>query len=185
MQSRTAAAVAVAATIVISGCGGSTKTVTEHPPASSAGPQTSTNPSEAPTKTQFIKQADAICTSATAALKDQQKAVNAAADAVNTSNTATNRRALAEAMRNAIDVASPMLDKLRALDPPAADRVTISKYLDGIATQIDLLSQFARAVDSNDGSAVTSLSQQLDTERATTKGLAQGYGFKYCGSGSS
>ncbi len=88
-------------------------------------------------------------------------------------------------MNRGAQIASPLLDQLRALQPPASDRVVVAKYLSGVASQINLLQQFATAVENDDARGVKTISQQFAQGKASVRGLAQGYGFKVCGSGTS
>lgn len=163
---------------LLAACGGSNS-------SSSASSPTATTSASALTKAQFITRADAICTRANAKLKSQQNVINAALKADQANDTATNRQALGEAMNRGAQIASPLLDQLRALQPPASDRVVVAKYLSGVASQINLLQQFATAVENDDARGVKTISQQFAQGKASVRGLAQGYGFKVCGSGTS
>jgi hypothetical protein len=99
------------------------------------------------------------------------------------SDSATNRQALAQALQRVVQLASSQLDRFRALQPPASDRVVVSKYLAAVASQIALVQQFASAVQDDDSQQVRALSPQISQGKATAQGLAQGYGFTVCGSG--
>jgi hypothetical protein len=150
---------------------------------SSGSASTSTPAASAPTKATFIAKADAICTTARTQLNAQQTVVNAKVAAEEANDTATNRHALGDAVTQDIAIASPLLDQLRTLEPPAGDRVIIGKYLSAVAGQITLYQQFVTAVENNDAQAIQTVSQQIQQGKASAKGLAQGYGFKVCGSG--
>ena len=166
----------VVALTTLAGCGSAGTPTT---------PSTTTPPSAtaAPAKAAFIAEADTICANARAKLRVQQAAINAALKAEQANDTATNRHVLGDALNQDSLVASPLLDQLRGLQPPAADRVVIAKYESGVASQIGLIQQFANAIDSNDAQAVRTIVQQLQLGKASVQGLAQGYGFKVCGSG--
>jgi hypothetical protein len=124
-----------------------------------------------------------ICANANARLRAQQTSINAALKADQANDTATNRHALGNALDQDAQIASPLLDQLRALEPPAGDRVIAAKYESGVASQIGLIQQLANAVNNNDAQAVKTISQQFQQGKASVRRLAQGYGFKVCGSG--
>ncbi len=170
-------ATAVALCAVVAGCGSSGNSTTGSP---ATAPTTTTS---ALTKGTFIAQAHAICQAGRIKLTRQQSVVDAVTRAEQSSDTPANRDALAAALDKFVRIASPELDQLRALEPPASDRVVISKYLAGVAPQISLLEQFVTAVRSNDAQAVQMLATQLQQGKALVQGLGQGYGFKVCGSG--
>ncbi len=164
------ALVLIAATIAIAGCGGS-------------GTQPTSTTSAPVTKAQFIAAADRICARGSAAVDAYQGKVNAASAAEQASDTAAHRDALASALQSAAAPAGPVLDQLRALTPPAADRAVVAQYLADVARQTGLLGQLATAVRNDDGTAATTVSQQIATGKTAFERLAQGYGFKVCGSG--
>ena len=112
-----------------------------------------------------------------------QTKVDAAINADLTSDTAANRTLFAEALRKAAAVTRPFLDELRALSPPASDRVVFARYLSGVAGQVDLLDALADGIDADDQAAIDGATTRLRQGKASVKGLAQGYGFKACGSG--
>jgi hypothetical protein len=133
------------------------------------------------TKAQFIAMADKVCRAASSQLKTRQTAVNAAAKLEAKHDTAAHRAALAAAVREETALARPQLDQLRALTPPAADRSVVAKYIAAVASNADLIDQFAAAIDANSGRGVSVASAKLAEGKATADGLAQGYGFKVCG----
>ena len=98
-------------------------------------------------------------------------------------DTAANRAAVATTLRQAAQVSSPSLDKLRALTPPAADSALVSQYLAGVASQISLFNRLADAIARNDVAGVRAVAQQINQGKTKIDGLAQSYGFNVCGSG--
>jgi hypothetical protein len=172
-------AFAVVAIAVMAGCGGSSGTTSS---GSSSSARTS---APALTKSEFISQADAICGQAKVKGKAEVDAVNAAVKAEQGNDSAANRQALGNALNREIQVAKPVLDQLRALQPPPGDRVVIAKYLGAVASNISLAQQFVTAVESDESQAMQTISQQINQGTSTADGLAQGYGFKVCGSGTS
>jgi len=123
-----------------------------------------------------------VCRAAVDSLKHRQKKIDTAARAEQVNDTAANRTVLAAALRAEVGRAQPQLDQLRALTPPPSDRVVIAKYLAGVAGQVTLVDQLATAIDNNDSPTFKVVSQRLTVGKAEVRGLAQGYGFKICGS---
>lgn len=167
--------VLICAAQAMAGCGNGSSS-----PAAPAGRAASSPAST--TKSQYISEGDAVCRAAVDSLKHRQKKIDAAARAEQVNDTAANRTVLAAALRAEVGRAQPQLDQLRALTPPPSDRVVIAKYLAGVAGQITLVDQLAAAIDNNDSSTFKVVGQQLTVGKAEVRGLAQGYGFKICGS---
>jgi hypothetical protein len=101
-----------------------------------------------------------------------------------TSDTAANRQALGNAINHVIATAEPVLNQLRGLQAPRADRVVVAKYLAGVASQITLYQQLVSAIENDDPGSVQTIGQQIDQGKASVDGLAQGYGFRVCGAAS-
>jgi hypothetical protein len=164
--------------VLAAGCGSSS--------TSSGGASSSAKTSGRPlTKAEFIARADAICAKSKSDFDPLQKNINAALQAEQTSDTATNRKALANAFNSAAQSASPFVDQLRALQPPPGDRVVIAKYLGSVTSNIKLLQQYGNAIAANAPRSVQTLAQQLNQGSATAKSMAQSYGFHVCGAGTS
>jgi len=149
-------------------------------PAAPAG-RAASSPAPA-TRSQYISEGDAVCRAAVDSLKHRQRKIDAAVRAEQVNDTAANRAVLAAALRAEVGRAQPQLDQLRALTPPPSDKVVIAKYLAGVAGQVTLVDQLATAIDTNDIPTFKVVSQQLTVGKAAVRGLAQGYGFKICGS---
>lgn len=160
--------------IALVGCGSSsTVTVTT----------TKTTTPPVPTKDEFIAKADAICKEANANTVAKNE-VAAAQTALQANETPATRTRLSNAMRTYATELRASQDKLRALESPPADRVTINKWLDATSTQIFLWEGLASAIERNEASRAHVLYGEAESNVNTAKGLAQGYGFKECGSGS-
>jgi hypothetical protein len=169
IRQRPAAWPVVAAGLALAGCGGAAK------PSS---PKTS--PVAPSTRAQFIAQADAVCLAARGSLGQLQastKSLLALKDA------AKAYAAAAPLFRRAQAVEQGELSRLRALRPPAADAATVASYLQAGASDVALVGRFAEAFGRHDRTALVTLARQAASTAATTKGLAQGYGFKVCGHG--
>jgi hypothetical protein len=170
----------VLVSVFVAGCGGSSSpgrsTAATTPPGPSTAPA-----SAAPTRAAFIAQADRICRTSAGLLNAQQRTIDAALQADQTSDTPANRAALAAALRRDEILVTPQLNRLRVL-APVADRVVVGRYLASVASQIQLIEQFAVAVEKQDRPALNVIAQQLTQGKATATSLAQGYGLQVCGS---
>jgi hypothetical protein len=81
-----------------------------------------------------------------------------------------------------IPLSEDTLRKFEKLRPPPANTDVIDGYLDAERRQIAALRQVSKAAADEDRAAVErSVAQIRDTGRRA-RGLAQGYGFKVCGS---
>ena len=119
----------------LAACGSSSSSSTTQK-TSGTGPPTTTSTTAtssaatapvAPTKTEFIAKADAICKDARAN-KATSDEVEAAEAAIKANETAATRTRLAKAIRAAGKDATALKEKLQALEPPPAGRVTVSQY---------------------------------------------------------
>jgi hypothetical protein len=165
---------------LVAGCGSSG--TTSVPETATTRPATSVPAAPAPTKAQFIAKADAICAAGNGSHADaEQKKIDAAVRADQTNDTPAARDAVATGLEAEVAIANPLLDRLRALTPPTADRVVVSRYLAVMASQINLVDQLSTAIAGDDAATVTTVSQQVTDGKANLNGLAQGYGFKVCG----
>jgi len=80
--------------------------------------------------------------------------------------------------------ATTLLRNLRALKPPKGDEATVARYLQGSEDQIAGFGDVISAARERDASKFSALVSSLRTKAATVRGIAQGYGFKVCGSSS-
>jgi hypothetical protein len=175
------------AVIAAQGCGSSSSSNATQKPSATSAPTsttstTTTTASAAPTKAEFIAKADAICKEARANTSTTDE-VKAALAALQANETAANRARYAKALRAQAKYLTATREKLQALEPPPEDRVTVSNYLEAGGTAISLAQSLATAVESRDVARITPLVDELNTKTTKAKGIAQGYGFKVCGSG--
>jgi hypothetical protein len=143
---------------------------------------TATTAPPSPAKARFVVAADRVCLATDNKLEAQQAKVDAAVKAEQKKSTAGHRKALGSAIRQETSLTRAELTRLRALKPPAADRAVVARYLAAVGSQIQLVGQFATAVDDNDAAGVTTVSAKLTLGETTVENLAGGYGFKVCGS---
>jgi hypothetical protein len=170
MRSKLAATVVAAVVALIGGCGGGDdEPATERQSTGGEAQRT------APTKAEFIEQADEICAEA----KRKLAPVSRAGDA---KNERGDIEGAAGELRKAVRIADEQLNKLRGLTPPEADRAVLAKYFDTIAEQKGLIRRIADALEEGDEEQATALASELDEGQQRAQGLAQGYGFKECGS---
>jgi hypothetical protein len=186
----------------LGGCGGSSSTpttaATTTPEATSGtalpgglpgatGTTGTTTPTVAvtPARARFVIQADRVCLRTDNQLEVEQAKVDVAVKAEQDKSTAAHRKSLASAMHAETSLAKGELTQLRALKPPPADRAVVARYLTIVASQVQLVDQFAEAVDDNDAAGVTTVSAKLTLGEKPLETLAQAYGFKVCGSTSS
>lgn len=161
--------------IAVAGCGGSSSS------SSQSGSGTSGIP--APTRAQFIAEADGICRNARARGIAETAAIRAKTNAVGASDTAATRQALANQLNSSAGVESTFLDQLRALHQPPNDGAVISKYLAGLSAGIGLIRQLATNVANNDTQGIQRTAQQAQQRSTSDMALARSYGFKVCGAG--
>ncbi|HEX3873881.1 MAG TPA: hypothetical protein VHW26_07030 [Solirubrobacteraceae bacterium] len=152
------------------------------PGASGATGATTPTAPPSPARARFITQADRVCLTTDNELEVAQAKVDTAVKAEQKKSTTGHRKALAAGMRGETSLAKTELTRLRALRPPAADRAVVAKYLAAVASQVQLVDQFAKAVDDDDAAGVTTTSAKLTLGETTVDDLAGAYGFKVCGS---
>jgi hypothetical protein len=201
----TPGAVAVLLALALAGCGGSsaktntagstgattptlTATTSTTPPVSGSAPAPipfEPVPSSGPTLTKqlFISRADVICKQAQTEFAAQQKQIDAAGKADQAHDTPANRMAVADALRADLTLAEQQLNHLRALEPPAADRTSVTAYFAAVASQLMLVSRLASGIAANDAVGVSRINSELDIGVQQAQTLAAAYGFKVCGAG--
>ncbi len=166
-----------AAALVLGGCGGGGGAATKAGPAPGA-PASASAPAPTPAKAAYIAQADAVCQSTRASLAQlhtQALALFALGD------TPKAYSAAATLFRRVQSLEQGELTRLQALRPPAADVTPATGYLQAGTAAVALLGRVADAFARHDKPTLTALVHQGARMAATTKGLAQGYGFKVCG----
>lgn len=152
------------AALVLSACGG--------------GAATKAGPTPSPTKAAYIARADAVCQSARASLAQVQGPTKALLALGDTPKAYTQAAIL---FRRIQTLEQDELRRLQALPLPAGDVTTLRSYLQGVSSAVALVGRLADAFARRDKPTLTALVQQGSRMAATTKGLAQGYGFKVCG----
>jgi ABC-type Fe3+-hydroxamate transport system substrate-binding protein len=118
-------------------------------------------------KAEYIAQADAVC-------KEAETDINAL-DPPATSNDLDNYAA------EVTDISDEAISDLRALRPPPADAEMLGQIVDNIERSIELLPDYVRATQAQDGPQMRDLEAQLQGIQDETTQLAHDYGFEECG----
>jgi hypothetical protein len=171
------ALVGVAMATVAAGCGGSSTTTTQ----TQTQTVTAQRPGAAPTKAEYIRQVDGICSK----YLSTGRALTRQIQNVGQPENVAQLHLLASLYRRAADHATQAYQQIRQVTPPAGDETIVDNWLSTANTTISLTRDFANAVDSakgTNGSQLRILVKEIDASNAKAKGIAQGYGFTVCGS---
>jgi hypothetical protein len=167
--------VALALGLVAVGCGGGGR-----PTTTQTQTVTTQGKGGAPTKAKYIKQADAICQrlhAETRSLSDRYRDLAARAFP-----TDAEIQEAADIVRHTADSARKAAQELQALTPPNGDADIINNWLTTGESGIPLNEQLADAIENQDAGQMNTLTQQIASANDKADGIAQGYGFKVCGS---
>jgi hypothetical protein len=160
----------------IVGCGGATSsdttTVTQTVTVQKQG-------GPAPTKAHFIESADALCQQFQTELVPLQRQLQSLPPPA----TRKDRYADADVMRQYADTLQRPVTKIRQLRPPQGDEEIVNQWLSTAEDSIALFRDVAAAYEFGDVHQVHVLKAESAARANTAKGIAQGYGFKVCGSG--
>lgn len=170
---RSIALILVGVTLCVSGCGGpfnsdtgstSTVTVKDDQPLS---------------RSQFIEQADAICAKfdpKVQALGDEAEEI------IQEGNEGDDELAeAADIFRSVNPVVEGGVEELRAITPPTADAKAFASYERSVEAQMTALDDLSDALEDGDVPGIEEVRTELETQNATTDGLAEGLGFEVCG----
>lgn len=175
MTGRVTAVSAATAIVLLTGCGGggTTKTVT----APASGASRATPAPSGVSKAAFIRQADRLCqdyrTRLSSTSREGQRLSQLPANEALT-------RAVPIYDRYRTEVVT-LVRKLRALTPPKGDEGPVTRYLQGGDEVIARLDEIITAGRQQDASKFATLTASLRTRTEAIGGIAQGYGFKVCG----
>ena len=156
---------------IVAGCGGG---------GSSSSSSSARNSSSALSKTEFIDQADAVCTESqaeTAPLRKEAEKIEGSSEPESQENLTR----LAEILQQADVNAEKEYAELRELEPPAGDEKVIDSML-GKAEEAAAYS--LRGAEALEEDELTEFSGIMGTARPLNeraKAMAEGYGFKVCG----
>ena len=156
LAARSSAATAALLLVFGAGClGGGT---------SSSGGGTTT--AGGPTRAQFEQRAVAICQ------RYQRR--------IGTLKTASDLAHLAAQGRRAVALEQAELRELRALTPPAADRVAVTRMLDSLQQSIATGAKLVAAAQANDTAGVAADAEQLKSQLGATGVFARPFGLDVC-----
>ena len=165
----------LAAMLAIAGCGGGNTTT--HTDTQTV----TTGKGSTPTRSEFIKQADAIC----ANYRPKAARLEREIQDIGQPQNVEQLHRVADLYRQLAAGVARQAEKLRKLTPPAGDESIIDNWLSTGQTTTSLARDFADAIDAakgTNGSRLRSLAKQISAYSSKARGIAQGYGFKVCGS---
>lgn len=175
-MTRKAVAVAlVVAGVALPGCGGEDERVERQPRSGDAeARKTPSTSGKASTKTEFLREADAICAEA-------RQQVAPIFEAVATKVAREDAAGVADQLRKGLPIADELLSRMSALTPPKGDEAIFGKYLDIIASQKGRIHPLVEALEAEDISSIEVLVHELSQANHRARRLARGYGFEKCG----
>lgn len=151
-------------TVLGGGCGGDD--------ASSDGSSDTPSADKRPTKAEFIERADAICT------KYRKRTDKLGEDG----DSPSSAKEQAKVVRQLADEADSTLKEFEDLELPPGDNAPIEQYKELAREQIELVRRAGEALDDGKVQRATTLINSGDETAGRLRGIAQGYGFKVCGS---
>lgn len=154
---RTCVAVLGAAAVALAGCGG----------------DDDKDGDTALTKAEFIAQAGAIC-------RDVKRAHEPYAKKVNALPKGVDLRRVAPLVEATLEESREGLARLRALQPPPADRTAIVAYYTAAEALLEAHSQLADAARTNDRAAGQKVAATTAGLSSNERRLATAYGLKDC-----
>lgn len=149
--------------LVVAGCGSTASSSTS----------TGTSAPGADSRAAFIAKADALCKTA----RTRQGAVHGKA---NSKTTATQ---LVPLLRQQGQIAKSLATSLAALTPPVGDSAAVGRFEHAVSQLSVYSTALANSVHANHAYAARSLAVKLQSWRSQESLLAQGYGYKICGTG--
>ena len=172
---RAVAVTAFAACVALLGCGGEADEAPGPPRRSGdASGEARARPGKAPTRSAFLKEADAVCAEA----KRRAAPLAAAAEAMAADEDAAG---VAAELRKGLPIAEGFLDRMRSLTPPTGDERRVARYLDVVSEQARRVPPLVEALEAEDISTIEVLAAELREGNRRAGRLASLYGFKDCG----
>jgi hypothetical protein len=160
---RTTLAGGLVAAALIGGCGGG------EDDKSADSPQTSSAGGAEPlSKEEFVRRGDELCRDFRAKSPD--------------TGDPDSFDELKRQVDQVLPAAQETLEKFEQLEPPADDKEVVDSYMQTQRDQLTLIRQLGEAAEAEDQSAVQRYAADVRESAQKGKGIAQGYGFKVCGS---
>lgn len=172
---------------LLAGCGGGNDepAASTQLPATSSSSAASSSPARPPeaTRESYIKEADALCKTKNADAKRRNETLGRkTADLTDDSEILS---AIKTDLREGYEFQRAYLADFRRISSPPGDAAILDKLSEAQDEQTALLGRLADAAESGDAERFTALNEEQDSVTTRYRGLAQGYGFKECGSGNS
>jgi hypothetical protein len=149
--------------------------------AASCGGGGGSSSSTALSKTDFISQADAICTKYDQQFTNDVQPTYPSSDPTAASTSDEDVKKFADPLSATHDLYSKQLDELRALTPPADFQTQYASALSSLDTSLSAISEAADAAANADRQGVTVAVQKGQTASTAANTIAQAYGLKVCG----
>lgn len=155
-RSSAAAVAALASALVLAGCG-----------------------SSAPSKSQYVAKANALCVSASAQTAPLIREVTAAAAALATKGASAATQ-MASALTQLHSLAAADLAKLQALKQPSGAHAEIERFLTPFASVVSALGQAASALQKGQAQQVLGMLEQVRPASEQAAAGARAYGLTKC-----
>lgn len=155
---------------LVAGCGGSSSSSSPTGESRSAGGEL--------TKAEFIEQGDAICEESHKRGAAYEEEVE---ELVKGGNTPKAKVGVATVLKDSLPVAEGFQKEFAELTPPAEDQPTIDHIEELQKETFENSEELAEALEEGEEAKVEEVEARAEKEKATERGLDQGYGFKVCG----
>jgi hypothetical protein len=163
---------AVALIVLVAGCGGGSSSSSSSSASSRSGGEV--------TKAEFIEEADSICRSNRSAVDQFEKE---AEEAIAEGESPKAIVEVADLIREVQPVLETEVNELTELEPPSADSAIIDQLFTSVEEQAEQTGELADALEAGENSKAREIEKEDEQANAKNRGIAQGYGFKACGSG--
>ena len=164
----------VVASVVLAGCGGQEDEPRPMPRPGGAVADKPARSGEAPTKPEFVREADALCA-------EVKRRVAPLSEAVAAKVADEDAAGVAAELRKALPIAGEFLDRMRALTPPRGDEAIVGEYLDIVEEQKGRIPPLVEALEAEDISTIEVLAAELRQGNQRARRLTDRYGLTKCG----
>ena len=130
--------------------------------------------SRALSKAELITQGDELCTQSNADVEELGMNELGAP-------SADNMAQYAEALGKAIPLFEQLIADISALEPPQADKATITEMIGHLQDEVDAIKEAQKAAAAGDLDGFTAAAQRTSEADVPASQMATDYGFKVCG----